>query len=136
MVRFIALPKLPSAKEAAEVMMDQVFKIHGFPKYIVSDRGPQFVSRFWSEFCRIIGATASLTTGYHPEANSGCALRFSVNHFSTKAQESIPSSFSGMPTILMLLRRLRFSRSSAFVSKNFTFPSSALTFICRPLIES
>ena len=70
MVRFIALPKLPSAKETAEVMMDQVFKIHVFPKDIVSDRGPQFVSRFWREFCRLISATASLTSGYHPEANS------------------------------------------------------------------
>lgn len=69
MARFIALPKLPSAKETAEVMMNQVFKIHGFPKDIVSDRGPQFVSRFWREFCRLIRAKASLTLGYHPEAN-------------------------------------------------------------------
>ena len=69
MVRFIALPKLPSAKEAAEVMMTQVFRIHGFPKDIVSDRGPQFISKFWKEFCSLIGATASLTSGYHPEAN-------------------------------------------------------------------
>uniref|UniRef100_A0A671YIT6 Gypsy retrotransposon integrase-like protein 1 n=1 Tax=Sparus aurata TaxID=8175 RepID=A0A671YIT6_SPAAU len=69
MVRFIALPKLPSAKETAEVMMTNVFKVHGFPKDIVSDRGPQFVSRFWREFCRLIGAKASLTSGYHPEAN-------------------------------------------------------------------
>ena len=33
------------------------------------DQQPQFVSRFWKEFCRLIGATASLTSGYHPEAN-------------------------------------------------------------------
>jgi len=69
MTHFIALPKLPSAKETAEVMMTQVFRIHGFPEDIVSDRGPQFVSRFWREFCRLIGATTSLTSGYHPEAN-------------------------------------------------------------------
>ena len=69
MARFVALPKLPSAKETAEVMMSQVFRVHGFPKDIVSDRGPQFVSKFWREFCRLIGATASLTSGYHPEAN-------------------------------------------------------------------
>ena len=61
MVRFIALPKLPSAKEMAEVMMNTVFGIHGFPRDIVSDREPQFVSRFWREFCRLIGARASLT---------------------------------------------------------------------------
>lgn len=69
MAHFIALPKLPSAKETAEVMMNQVFRIHGFPRDIVSDRGPQFVSRFWKEFCRLLGATVSLTSGYHPESN-------------------------------------------------------------------
>ena len=50
-------------------MMNHVFRVHGFPKDNVSDRGPQFVSRFWREFCRLIGARASLTSGYHPEAN-------------------------------------------------------------------
>lgn len=69
MVHFIALPKLPSAKETAETMLNHVFRIHGFPRDVVSDRGPQFVSRFWTEFCKLIGATVSLTSGYHPEAN-------------------------------------------------------------------
>ncbi|KAI4797502.1 hypothetical protein KUCAC02_025044 [Chaenocephalus aceratus] len=69
MTHFIALPKMPSAKETAEVMMHNVFRLHGFPKDIVSDRGPQFVSRFWKEFCCLIGATVSLTSGYHPESN-------------------------------------------------------------------
>lgn len=49
--------------------MNHVFRIHGFPSDIVSDWGPQFVSRFWKDFCRLIGATASLTSGYHPESN-------------------------------------------------------------------
>ena len=69
MARFIALSKLPSPKETAEVTMNQVFKIHGFSKDIVTDQGPQFVSQFWREFCRLSGATASLTLGYHLEAN-------------------------------------------------------------------
>ena len=46
MARFIALPKLPSAKETVEVMMNHVFRVHGFPKDIVSDWGPQFVFRY------------------------------------------------------------------------------------------
>ena len=69
MVRFIALPKLPSAKETAEAMMTNVFRVHGFPRDTVSDQGPQFVSHFRREFCRLIGANASLTSRYHPEAN-------------------------------------------------------------------
>ena len=69
MVHFIALPKLPSAKETADIMMNHIFRIHGFPKDIVSDRGPQLISKFWKEFCSLIGATISLTSGYHPESN-------------------------------------------------------------------
>ncbi|KAI3375053.1 hypothetical protein L3Q82_021575, partial [Scortum barcoo] len=33
-------------------------------------RGPQFTSGFWSlEFCQLLGATVSLSSGYHPESN-------------------------------------------------------------------
>ena len=40
------LPKLPSAKETDEVMLNHVFLLHGFPCDVVSDRGPQFTSHF------------------------------------------------------------------------------------------
>ncbi|KAK5913399.1 hypothetical protein CgunFtcFv8_007934 [Champsocephalus gunnari] len=69
MTHFIALPKLPSAKETAEVLLHNVCRLHGFPRDIVSDRGPQFVSRFWREFCSLIGASVSLSSGYHPQSN-------------------------------------------------------------------
>lgn len=48
---FILLPKLPSAKETVQVVVDHIFRIYGLPVDVVSDRGPQFVSRFWKEFC-------------------------------------------------------------------------------------
>ncbi|KAI2665690.1 Transposon Tf2-9 polyprotein [Labeo rohita] len=41
---FIPLPKLPSARETALAVVDHVFRIHGLPTDVVSDRGPQFVS--------------------------------------------------------------------------------------------
>ncbi len=36
---------------------------------VVSDRGPQFISKFWKEFCHLLGATVSLSSGYHPQSN-------------------------------------------------------------------
>ncbi len=66
---FIPLPKLPSAKETAATVVDHVFRIHGLPADVVSDRGPQFVSKFWREFCRLLGATVSLSSGFHPQTN-------------------------------------------------------------------
>ncbi len=66
---FIPLPKLPSAKETAATVVNHVFRIHGLPADVVSDRGPQFVSKFWIEFCRLLGATVSLSSGFHPQTN-------------------------------------------------------------------
>ncbi len=66
---FIPLPKLPSACETAQVMVDHVFKIYGLPSDIVSDRGPQFASQFWREFCHQIGASPALSSGFHPQTN-------------------------------------------------------------------
>ncbi len=47
---FIPLPKLPSAKETAATVVDHVFRIHGLPADVVSDRGPQFVSKFFVDY--------------------------------------------------------------------------------------
>ena len=66
---FVALPKLPSAKETAVLMIDHVFKLHGLPQDVVSDRGPQFTARFWRSFCNQLGASVSLSSGFHPETN-------------------------------------------------------------------
>lgn len=66
---FVPLGKLPSAKETAQIVIENVFRLHGLPTDIVSDRGPQFASQFWREFCGLIGASASLSSGFHPQTN-------------------------------------------------------------------
>jgi len=51
------------------VVVDHIFRIHGLPKDLVSDRGAQFVSHFWKDFCYLISASVSLTSGFHPQTN-------------------------------------------------------------------
>lgn len=69
MAHFIPLVKLPTAKETADLVLHHVFRLHGIPMDIVSDRGPQFTSMFWKEFCTLLGATVSLSSGFHPQSN-------------------------------------------------------------------
>ncbi len=69
MVKFIPMPKLPSAKQTANIMLTHVFRTFGFPRNILSDWGPQFVAQFWGAFCQLVGATVSLSLGYHPQTN-------------------------------------------------------------------
>uniref|UniRef100_A0A3B3ICH7 Gypsy retrotransposon integrase-like protein 1 n=1 Tax=Oryzias latipes TaxID=8090 RepID=A0A3B3ICH7_ORYLA len=68
-VHYVALPKLPSATDTANLLVHHVFRLHGLPADIVSDRGPQFTSQVWKAFCRSIGATVSLSSGFHPQTN-------------------------------------------------------------------
>jgi hypothetical protein len=39
----------------AQIFMDQIFKFHGMPHSIVSDRDPTFTSNFWQELFSLQG---------------------------------------------------------------------------------
>ncbi|KAL0148188.1 hypothetical protein M9458_056509 [Cirrhinus mrigala] len=67
--RLIPLKGLPTALETAEILFNHVFRYYGIPEDIVSDRGPQFISRVWRSFFRLLGVTISLSSGYHPQTN-------------------------------------------------------------------
>jgi len=47
--------------------MDQIFKLHGMPTSIMSDRDPIFTSNFWQELFRLQGTQLQLSTSYHPQ---------------------------------------------------------------------
>ena len=63
------LKKLPSAKETAALLLLHIVRLQGIPVDIVSDPGPQFTSIFWREFCSLLGASVSLSSGFHRQSN-------------------------------------------------------------------
>ncbi|XP_044141603.1 uncharacterized protein LOC122931595, partial [Bufo gargarizans] len=69
MVHFIPFPGLPNAKTLAQAFIDHIVKLHGIPSDIVSDRGTQFVSRFWKAFCSRLGVRLSFSSAFHPQSN-------------------------------------------------------------------
>jgi hypothetical protein len=58
-----------TAKELAPLFLLHVVRHVGIPNTIVSDRGPQFVSDFWNEFCKRIGTKLKLSTANHPQTD-------------------------------------------------------------------
>ena len=66
---FLALAKLPTAQQTAEILCREVIRLHGIPLDIVSDRGPQFTSQVWRSFCAALGSQVSLSSGFHPQSN-------------------------------------------------------------------
>lgn len=66
-----------SALDVADMFIWNVFKLHGLPKTIISDRGTQLVAEFWKHCCKRLQMRAKLSTAYHPETD-GQTERFNA----------------------------------------------------------
>ncbi|CAJ0954135.1 unnamed protein product [Ranitomeya imitator] len=69
MVHLVPLSKLPSSSDLVPLFFQHVVRLHGIPENIVSDRGSQFVSRFWRAFCGRMGIDLSFSSAFHPQTN-------------------------------------------------------------------
>ncbi|RYO95100.1 hypothetical protein DL764_007750 [Monosporascus ibericus] len=58
-----------SAETLANAFISDVYRLHGTPATIISDRGTQFVSTFWKELSRRLGVTLRTSTAYHPQTD-------------------------------------------------------------------
>jgi transposase InsO family protein len=64
---FITVDSTYSAKDYAEIYLDRIVQLHGIPKTIISDRGPQFIARFWEQLHENLGTKLIRSSSYHPE---------------------------------------------------------------------
>ncbi|MBW0574659.1 hypothetical protein O181_114374 [Austropuccinia psidii MF-1] len=55
--------------DLAHLFIKNIISKHGLPSSIVSDRGPLFVSSFWTNFCQQLKISRDLSTAYHPETD-------------------------------------------------------------------
>ncbi|KAJ2917183.1 hypothetical protein MD484_g3247, partial [Candolleomyces efflorescens] len=58
-----------NAKQVAELMFECVYKLHGLPRSIVSDRDVLFTSTFWKRLNDLIGPKLKMSSAYHPETD-------------------------------------------------------------------
>lgn len=69
MAHFVPCNETITASSTAELFLQNVFKLHGLPDDIVSDRGPQFRSHFWTALLDLLGIKANRSTAYHPQSD-------------------------------------------------------------------
>ncbi|KAG3231342.1 hypothetical protein PI124_g23563 [Phytophthora idaei] len=69
MVHLSAVPAEVAAVQTARLFVDMVFKHHGMPLDILSDRDPRFTARFWQEVFTLLGTQLSMSTADHPQTD-------------------------------------------------------------------
>jgi ribonuclease HI len=66
---FVPVKTRYATEKLADLYVEHILRLHGAPRSIVSDRGPQFVAMFWKSFHQLLGTTLSYSTTFHPQTD-------------------------------------------------------------------
>ena len=89
MSHFVVTIEKTMAEELARLFRDNVWKLHGLPESVISDRGLQFVAGLTKELNEMLRIETKLSTAYHPQTDRQTErtnqeleqyLRMYVNH--------------------------------------------------------
>jgi hypothetical protein len=88
-----------TAKQLAEIFLSNVYRLHGLPSTIISDRDKLFTSNFWNDLTQLLGVKPKLSTAFHPETDGQAErtngiieqyLRMNVNYLQDDWEELLP----------------------------------------------
>ena len=86
---FVATTEKTTVEGLARLFRDNVWKLHGLPESVISDRGPQFAAGMTRELNKMLGIETKLSMAYYPETDGQTErtnqeleqyLRIYVNH--------------------------------------------------------
>ena len=63
---FFAISVHYTTAQVAELFFREIFRLHGLPKTIISDRDSRFMGRFWQDLFQLVGRELTPGTSYHP----------------------------------------------------------------------
>jgi hypothetical protein len=120
MAHFIPTQALPDAVKVAELLIENIFKLHGLPKIIISDRATKCIFKFWKSLFKTLETELRFSTALDPETDGQTQRlnqileimlrRYVEDHLNTWTKY-LP--FSNLPTTVqdILLRESRHSHS-------------------------
>ncbi len=62
MAHFVPCHKEITTQESVDLFINHCYRLHGFPKVIVSDRDPKFVGKFWQTFMGKLNTKLNMST--------------------------------------------------------------------------
>ncbi|MCO5598885.1 hypothetical protein L7F22_052984 [Adiantum nelumboides] len=75
---FVPVKKTVKPDHLARLFVAQIFRLHGMPETIVSDRDPRFTSLFWKAIWENIGISLQFSSSFHPQTDGQSNIADSV----------------------------------------------------------
>ena len=69
MAHFVPCSKTADASRVATLFYNEIVRLHGLPRSMVSDRDVRFTSYFWKTLWRLMGTQLQLSSAYHPQTD-------------------------------------------------------------------
>jgi transposase InsO family protein len=90
---FIPTHTTINTEGTALLFLKEVWKHNGKPRVVISDRGPQFITRFMGELYKLLGIKLALSTACHPQTDSQTecvnqVLEGYLHTFTSRAQDN------------------------------------------------
>ena len=68
-VHFAPTKKTVDAPGLANIFRRTIYRLHGMPRIIITDRDERFLSNFWRALFNVVGTELRYSTAYHPQTD-------------------------------------------------------------------
>ncbi|KAM9974230.1 hypothetical protein ACTFIR_003946 [Dictyostelium discoideum] len=113
MVHIVPCHKTIDAQHTAQLLLNHVFRLHGYPRTIVSDRDPRFLSDIWGRWAKTMDSKTKMTVAHRAQADDQTErMNREIKRILTKASTEYGENWSDIIPLIEFAMNSSMSKST------------------------